>query len=61
MTIIWNKVTWYSKFAAVIFFFVIFPVWAFIVGMKFEDTLHVIREVDEIPVFVYPGKENIYE
>jgi hypothetical protein len=33
----WNKVTWYSKLAAVIFFIVIFPAWMFYMGWKFRE------------------------
>jgi hypothetical protein len=33
-----NEVTWYSKLAAVIFFLFVMPVWAFYVGIKYEES-----------------------
>ncbi|MEN9649131.1 MAG: hypothetical protein RL094_98 [Candidatus Parcubacteria bacterium] len=36
MTIKWNEVTWYSRIAALIFFLLILPIWAFILGNKYQ-------------------------
>lgn len=37
--IIWNKVTWYSKYLALIFFTIVFPIWTFYLGMQYEKTV----------------------
>lgn len=34
----WNKVTWYSKLLAVIFFIGVLPVWTFYIGVKYTET-----------------------
>jgi len=36
MTVVWNKVTWYSK-ALTLLVFVLATVWAFYIGMQYED------------------------
>ncbi len=38
MDIKWNEYTWYSKTAAAIFFIIIFPIWAFYLGMQYLQT-----------------------
>jgi hypothetical protein len=40
----WNKVTWYSKLAAVIFFLLILPLWTFCLGRSYEKALLAIEE-----------------
>lgn len=42
MKIEWNKVTWYSKLAAVILFIGILPVWTFYLGTQYEKTEQVL-------------------
>jgi len=37
--IIWNRVTWYSKYLALIFFTIIFPIWTFYLGTQYEKTV----------------------
>ena len=39
MNIYWNKVTWYSKLLAIIFFIAILPTWTFYIGMQYEKTV----------------------
>ncbi len=50
----WNKVTWYSKFAAVIFFLLILPIWTFCLGRYYEKTLIAIEEEMKGPLALYP-------
>lgn len=37
MPIIWNQVTWYSKWAAMLVFIVALPILAFVIGVKYEQ------------------------
>jgi hypothetical protein len=37
--IIWNKVTWYSRYLALAFFTIVFPIWTFYLGMQYEKTV----------------------
>jgi hypothetical protein len=37
--IVWNKVTWYSRYLALIFFTILFPLWAFYLGTEYQKTL----------------------
>ncbi|MEA2715584.1 MAG: hypothetical protein QOG91_612 [Candidatus Parcubacteria bacterium] len=39
MKIVWNKVTWFSKLAAVIFFLLIVPILTFYIGRQYEKTV----------------------
>lgn len=45
--IVWNKVTWYSKLLAVIFFLGILPAWTFFLGMKYEEAKSAYLMVDQ--------------
>lgn len=38
-----NKVTWYSKLAAIVFFLAVFPMLTFYIGMKYEETRSAIN------------------
>lgn len=38
--IIWNRVTWYSKYLALIFFTIVFPIWTFYLGVQYEKTVY---------------------
>jgi hypothetical protein len=44
MTIKWNKYTWYSKWAAIVFFLLVLPVWTFYLGMQFEKTREIVSQ-----------------
>ncbi len=37
--IIWNKVTWYSRYLALFFFTIVFPIWTFYLGTQYEKAL----------------------
>lgn len=37
MQIQWNKVTWYSKLAAIIVFILIVPLLTFYIGMRYQE------------------------
>jgi hypothetical protein len=39
MVLVWNKVTWYSKLLAVIFFLCVLPVWTFFMGRWYEEAV----------------------
>jgi len=58
MSIEFNKVTWYSKLGAVILFLLVVPMLTFYIGMKYQETVSVLRGVDsavnvEQPVKTY--------
>lgn len=38
MNIVWNRVTWYSRLLAVIFFVIVMPILAFYIGTIYEET-----------------------
>jgi hypothetical protein len=38
MAIVWNRVTWYSKLLAAIFFIFVIPILTFYIGQKYEET-----------------------
>lgn len=44
MEIQWNKVTWYSKLAAIIFFVGVLPVFTFFMGMEYKEVQEDIFE-----------------
>lgn len=46
MSIEFNKVTWYSKLGAVILFLLVVPILTFYIGMKYQETVSVLRGVD---------------
>jgi hypothetical protein len=63
--IIWNKVTWYSRYLALAFFTIVFPIWTFYLGMQYEKTVseltlysnlvpQQINESTPIPITVKP-------
>jgi hypothetical protein len=33
----WNKVTWYSKWASLLFFLIAFPILTFFIGTKYQE------------------------
>ncbi len=52
--IVWNRVTWYSRYLALIFFTILFPLWAFYLGTEYQKTISEIRYSEtSIPV-VFP-------
>ena len=57
-----NKVTWYSKLAAVILFIFIIPWWTFYIGIQYEKTKEMLMNVssgsDFKPVFHKTVEEN---
>ncbi len=52
-TIEFNKVTWYSKLAALLFFIIVMPVWMFYVGVQYEKTILSLRESKKLEVLDY--------
>jgi hypothetical protein len=46
MNIEWDRVTWYSKFAAVIFFILILPIWTFYIGRQYQATINYLEMTD---------------
>ena len=51
MNIEWNKVTWYSKLAAVIFFLGVLPVLTFYIGTQYGEVLTIYENPIITPVF----------
>lgn len=45
MNIKWNKYTWYSKLAAIIFFIGILPIWVFYLGMQYQQAMDAKRSM----------------
>ncbi len=45
MQIHWNKVTWYSKLAAIILFIFIIPALTFYIGMKYEEVQDIASQI----------------
>jgi hypothetical protein len=45
--IIWNRVTWYSKYLALIFFTIVFPIWTFYLGIQYERTVSELSSYSE--------------
>ena len=54
MKIVFNKVTWYSKLAAVFVFFVIVPLVSFYLGSYYEQTEILIKNISTKPNVVNP-------
>ncbi|MCC2630830.1 MAG: nitrite reductase, partial [Candidatus Paceibacter sp.] len=44
MNIEFNKVTWYSKLAAVILFIFVIPWWTFYIGMRYQETVDILKQ-----------------
>jgi hypothetical protein len=44
MTIVWNKVTWYSKLLAALFFIFVMPVLAFYIGNEYGSTKQELKQ-----------------
>lgn len=44
MTIVWNKVTWYSKLLAALFFIFVMPVIAFYIGNEYGVTRQTLKQ-----------------
>jgi len=47
--IVWNRVTWYSRYLALIFFTIIFPLWAFYLGTQYQSAKLAISDQFLIP------------
>lgn len=45
MKIKFNKVTWYSKLAAVIFFIAILPIWTFYIGARYQEAVNLESQI----------------
>jgi hypothetical protein len=58
MNIKWNKYTWYSKLAAIIFFIAILPAWTFYIGIQYEKTKVDITYLNNQSV-IYSEHHNI--
>lgn len=50
MAIVWNKVTWYSKLLAVLFFIVILPIWIIYMKQQYESAMYAIEISNKIDV-----------
>ncbi len=52
MNIIWNKVTWYSKLLAALFFIFVVPALTFYIGKQYEQTKDALKSagVQTIPI-----------
>ncbi|MEI8061920.1 MAG: hypothetical protein WCG97_01325 [bacterium] len=48
MTIKFNKVTWYSKLAALILFILVVPTLTFYIGREYERTQEVLSQVQGV-------------
>jgi hypothetical protein len=60
MHIVWNKVTWYSKLAAVIFFIAVFPTLTFYIGREYQETVGILSTKSETQkVVVSANSEEI--
>jgi hypothetical protein len=46
MKIIWNKVTWYSKLAALILFLIVIPCLTFYIGVKYGEVKILLTNVE---------------
>lgn len=53
----WNKLTWYSKLASIIFFLGVFPILTFYIGMQYQRTLDVVNN----PVVITANEVAVYE
>ncbi|HLP44283.1 MAG TPA: hypothetical protein VK145_03340 [Candidatus Nanoarchaeia archaeon] len=42
----WNKVTWYSKWASLLFFILVLPVLTFCIGMKYQEVQDLTARID---------------
>ena len=49
MTIVWNKVTWYSKLLAAIFFIFVVPILTFYIGKEYERTRLAVEAYADVP------------
>ncbi|MBC7766839.1 hypothetical protein H7Y21_02505 [Arenimonas sp.] len=45
MQIQWNKVTWYSRLAAIILFILLIPMLTFYIGMKYQEVKYITLQV----------------
>ena len=54
MQIKWNKVTWYSRWAAVIVFLIMIPILCFYIGMIYGE----VRSIELIPELGIPAKNT---
>ncbi len=43
MKIKWNKVTWYSRWGAIILFIILLPILTFYIGRRYEETLQILN------------------
>lgn len=55
MTIVWNKVTWYSKLLAAIFFIFVVPIITFYIGKAYENTRLSIKAFENTPYIQSEG------
>lgn len=49
MTLVWNKVTWYSKLLAAIFFIFVVPILTFYIGKEYENTRLSLKAYENVP------------
>ncbi|MDQ3089958.1 MAG: hypothetical protein M3Q24_02300 [bacterium] len=56
--IIWNRVTTYSKFLAVIFFIGILPAWTFYLGTQYQKTIDTFSDAT-VQNFIINKKDNV--
>ncbi len=56
--IVWNRVTWYSKYLALVFFTIVFPIWTFYLGTQYQKTISEMNYSEgSIPV-VFPASST---
>lgn len=55
--IIWNRVTWYSRYLALFFFTLIFPIWTFYLGMKYEEA-KIAQRFDTVVIPIVERENN---
>jgi uncharacterized protein YecT (DUF1311 family) len=59
--IIWNKVTWYSKLLAVIFFIGVLPAWTFCIGRQYQETKDIYKSIKPMEsLATSPHQEESY-
>ena len=46
----WNKVTWYSKWGAIIVFILVLPILTFYIGTKYRETQQILSDSENISV-----------
>lgn len=45
MNIKWNEVTWYSRVLSIIFFLLVLPMWAFYLGLRYEEAKQAYKKI----------------